>query len=164
MDGVAYQRALGRELQQLRMRRRWTRAQLVQRLPNELSAQALASYETGTRSCTVVRFVQLCTALEASPHDLLERVHDQVSHEEYPASLKVDLVELADDERPELAPARRWAATEVARHAPGTRDLDLAALESLAALCGLSTVELVRMLRSGPNADEPTADEPENHG
>ncbi|MBM7772312.1 DNA-binding Xre family transcriptional regulator [Actinokineospora baliensis] len=154
MDGVAYQRALGRELQQLRMRRRWTRAQLVQRLPNELSAQALASYETGTRSCTVVRFVQLCTALEASPHDLLERVHDQVSHEEYPASLKVDLTELATDPRPELAPARRWAATEVARHAASTRDLDIGALESLAALCGLSTVELVRMLRSGGKVEQ----------
>ncbi|WP_245572548.1 helix-turn-helix domain-containing protein [Actinokineospora enzanensis] len=146
---MAYQRALGRELQQLRMRRRWTRAQLVQRLPNELSAQALASYETGTRSCTVVRFVQLCTALEASPHDLLERVHDQVSHEEYPASLKVDLTTLAEDDRPELVPAQRWAATEVARHAAASRDLDLAALESLAALCGLNTVDLVRMLRAG---------------
>lgn len=149
MDCVAYQRALGRELQQLRVRRRWTRAQLVQRLPMELSAQALASYETGTRSCTVVRFVELCTALEASPHDLLERVHDQVNHDDHPASLKVDLTRLALDERAPLNPARRWAAAEVARHAPGTRDLDLAALESLAALCGLATVELVRMLREG---------------
>ncbi len=151
MDGVAYQRALGRELQQLRVRRRWTRAQLVERLPMELSAQALASYETGTRSCTVVRFVELCTALEASPHDLLERVHSQVSQDDFPASLKVDVYKLALDERAGLEPARRWAATEVARHAASTRDLDLGALESLAALCGLPTVELIRMLRDEPD-------------
>ncbi|WP_424184629.1 helix-turn-helix domain-containing protein [Actinokineospora sp. G85] len=130
------------------MRRRWTRAQLVQRLPVELSAQALASYETGTRSCTVVRFVELCTALETSPHDLLERVHDQVSHDDHPASLKVDLTHLALDDRDALSPARRWAATEVARHAATSRDLDLAALESLASLCDVPTVELVRMLRT----------------
>ncbi|WP_156753270.1 helix-turn-helix domain-containing protein [Actinokineospora pegani] len=148
MDGVAYQRALGKELQQLRMRRRWTRAQLVQRLPVELSAQALASYETGTRSCTVVRFVELCTALETSPHDLLERVHDQVNHDDHPASLKIDLTHLALDDRDALSPARRWAATEVARHAATSRDLDLAALESLASLCHVPTVELVRMLRA----------------
>ncbi|SDD71592.1 helix-turn-helix domain-containing protein [Actinokineospora iranica] len=147
MDGAAYQRALGRELQQLRVRRRWTRAQLVERLPHELSAQALASYETGTRSCTVVRFVELCTALETSPHDLLERVHHQVNNHEYPASLKVDLNQLAADERPELAPAHRWAAAEVGRHAGATRDLDLSALESLASLCGQPTVELIRLLR-----------------
>ncbi|WP_084794808.1 helix-turn-helix domain-containing protein [Actinokineospora bangkokensis] len=147
MDGVAYQRALGRELQQMRMRRRWTRAQLVRRLPVELSAQALASYETGTRSCTVVRFVELCMALETSPHDLLERVHDQVSRDDHPASLKVDLTRLALDDRQPLAPARRWAAAEVGRQAGGSRDLDLSALESLAALCGLPVVELVRMLR-----------------
>ncbi|HVK24480.1 MAG TPA: helix-turn-helix transcriptional regulator [Actinokineospora sp.] len=147
MDGAAYQRALGRELQRLRVRRKWTRAQLVQRLPGALSAQALASYETGTRSCTVVRFVELCTALEASPHDLLERVHDQVAQTQYPASLRVDLILLADADRPQLAPARGWAHAEVARHATAARELDLAALESLAALCGLPTVELIRMLR-----------------
>lgn len=147
MDGAAYQRALGRELQRLRLRRKWTRAQLVKQLPSELSAQALASYETGTRSCTVVRFIELCGALDASPHDLLERVHDQVVHSEFPATLRIDLERLAEDHRPELAPARGWAHAEVARHAAQTRELDLAALESLASLCGLPTVELIRMLR-----------------
>lgn len=120
---------------------------MVKRLSHGLSAQALASYETGTRSCTVVRFVELCAALEASPHDLLERVHGQFSDSEYPATLQIDLQRLAEDVRPELAPATRWAATEVARHAAPTRELDLAALESLAALCGLQVVELIRMLR-----------------
>ncbi|MGQ0840592.1 helix-turn-helix domain-containing protein [Actinokineospora sp.] len=149
MDGSAYQRALGRELLQLRVRRKWTRAQLVQRLPGELSAQALASYETGTRSCTVVRFVELCAALDASPHALLERVHGQVSNEDYPAYLRIDLVRLAAHDHHKLAPARRWAAAEVARHAAPTRDLDLGALEALAALCGLPAIELIRVLRAG---------------
>ncbi|MGW5053383.1 helix-turn-helix domain-containing protein [Actinokineospora sp. NPDC004072] len=148
MDGAAYQRALGRELRRLRLRRKWTRAQLVQRLPGELSAQALASYETGTRSCTVVRFVELCGALDASPHDLLERVHRRILNEEFPAALRVDLHKLAADERPELVPARRWAAAEVSRHATAVRELDYPALESLASLCGLPVVELIRMLRS----------------
>ncbi|GGS43507.1 MULTISPECIES: helix-turn-helix domain-containing protein [Actinokineospora] len=150
MDGAAYQRALGRELRRLRLRRKWTRAQLVQRLPGELSAQALASYETGTRSCTVVRFVELCGALDASPHDLLERVHRRLMNEEFPATLRVDLHRLAADDRPELVPARRWAAAEVGRHATAVRELDYAALESLSALCGLPVLELIRMLRSEP--------------
>ncbi|GAA4296299.1 hypothetical protein GCM10023148_57180 [Actinokineospora soli] len=150
MDGAAYQRALGLELRRLRLRRKWTRAQLVQRLPGELSAQALASYETGTRSCTVVRFVELCGALDASPHDLLERVHQLIAHDEYPAALRVDLHRQAADERPELVPARRWAAAEVARHSNPVRELDYPALESLAALCGLPVLELIRMLRTEP--------------
>lgn len=148
MDGAAYQRALGLELRRLRLRRKWTRAQLVQRLPGELSAQALASYETGTRSCTVVRFVELCGALGASPHDLLERVHQRVAHDEYPAAMRVDLQRLAADERPELFSARRWAAAEVARHSAPYRELDYPALESLASLCGMPVLELVRMLRA----------------
>jgi hypothetical protein len=116
-------------------------------MPSELSAQALASYETGTRSCTVVRFIELCTALEASPHELLERVHGQVAHAEFPATLRVDLVRLAEDHRPQLSPASGWARSEVARHAATAREFDLAALESLAALCGVATVDLIRMLR-----------------
>jgi transcriptional regulator with XRE-family HTH domain len=151
MDGAAYQRALGLELRRLRLRRKWTRAQLVQRLPGELSAQALASYETGTRSCTVVRFVELCGVLDASPHDLLERVHQVVAHEEYPAALRVDLNRLSHDEHRELAPARRWAAGEVARHASPVRELDYPALESLASLCGLAVLDLVRLLRTEPS-------------
>jgi transcriptional regulator with XRE-family HTH domain len=150
MDGAAYQRALGRELRRLRLRRKWTRAQLVQRLPGGLSAQALASYETGTRSCTVVRFVELCGVLDTSPHDLLERVHQRVAHEEYPSALRVDLHRLALDERPELSPARRWAAAEIGRHATPVRELDYPALESLGTVCGLPVLDLIRMLRAGP--------------
>lgn len=148
MDGVAYQLALGRELLALRLERHWTRAQLVQRLPSGLSAQAVASYEAGTRACTVERFVELCEALDMSPHDLLDRVQYRMAHEGVPSSLHIDLRALVDDGRSELLPARRWAETELAHHAEPMRDLELAALESLATLCGVQVVELIRMLRA----------------
>lgn len=148
MDIASYQRALGDELRRIRRQRGWTRKDLQERMPSEISLQTLATYELGTRQCTVIRLVELCIALDYKPQDLLARVQDRVFGQERSGKLKVDLARLVKDERPELQPFRRWARDRLDE--PGTPHelhLDLPALERLAELCGLETVDLVGKLR-----------------
>src|SRR3981081_3049844 len=62
IDAETYQRILGDELRKLRRQRGWTRKELNQHLQSEISLQTLATYELGTRQCSVVRLVGLWPA------------------------------------------------------------------------------------------------------
>src|SRR5256714_9428176 len=75
IDSDLYQRVLGEELRKLRRRRGWTRKELNQHLQSDISLQTLATYELGTRQCSVVRLVELCMAMDERPQDLPGRVH-----------------------------------------------------------------------------------------
>jgi transcriptional regulator with XRE-family HTH domain len=151
VDGTNYQRVLGDELRKVRKARGWTRKDLQSRLGVDISLQTLATYELGTRQCSVVRLVELCAAMEELPHNLLERVHQRVFTEQSVASaVLVDLSNVIKDEQSELLPFRRWALdrfNELPAHASTEIRLGLPALERLAELCGLDTVELIRRLR-----------------
>lgn len=150
IDATVYQRVLGDELRKVRKQRGWTRKELNDRLQTEISLQTLATYELGTRQCTVVRFVELCMALNEQPHVLMSRVHDRVFAGTAVGRVHVDLRRVVRDPRPELSPLRRWAAGRLAAHVgpePPVVPLDLAALETLAELCGVDIVELVGKLR-----------------
>ncbi|WP_026197797.1 helix-turn-helix domain-containing protein [Sciscionella marina] len=155
MDIASYQRALGDELRRIRRQRGWTRKDLQERMPSEVSLQTLATYELGTRQCTVIRLVELCIALEHHPHEVLARVHDRVFGNDRSGKVKIDLGKVAKDDQPELRPFRRWARDRLGE-VGATQEiaLDLPALEQLAALCGLDTVELVSKLR--PFTNRPT--------
>lgn len=151
IDAVQYQRALGEELRRARKRRGWTRKNLQDALGSDISLQTLATYELGTRQCSVVRLAELCLALDERPHELLERVHHRVFTDDTSGRVRVNLANAAADDSPELLPLRRWAAdrlSEAGHGGPREVALDLSALEQLAALCGLETVELLRKLRA----------------
>ncbi len=158
IDGAVYQRVLGDEIRRLRKQRGWTRKELNGRLQSEISLQTLATYELGTRQCSVVRFVEICLALEATPHDLMARVHDRVFADTPVGRVRIDLERAVRDRTPELVPLRRWAAEMLAEHdgKPGAAEvhLDLSALERLAELCGMETVDLISRLQalSAPDA------------
>lgn len=151
LDVTTYQRVLGDELRRLRKQRGWTRKDLKERLQSDISLQTLATYELGTRQCSVVRFVEVCLALDEQPHVLLARVHERMFADAPPGRITVDLRKVVRDGQPELLPFRRWATGRLADKTTVRRSevhLDLAALERMAELCGMDTVDLIMRLRS----------------
>lgn len=147
INNAEYQRVLGEELRKLRKSRGWTRKELNQRLQSEISLQTLATYELGTRQCSVARLVELCLAMDELPQDLLAKVHKRVFTEE-PGQIRLNLQEISKDSRPELGPLRRWAQGRLATSPDPQVQLDVSAVEHMAQLCGLSTPELLAKLRT----------------
>jgi transcriptional regulator with XRE-family HTH domain len=154
IDATGYQRVLGDELRRVRKRRGWTRKELQHHLQSDISLQTLATYELGTRQCSVVRLAELCLAMDVLPHDVLARVHDRVFKGDRPGQIRVDLGRMARDTQPDLRPLQRWASDRLAQHGAVEGQevhLDLAALEQMAELCRLDVVELItRLRRLGP--------------
>jgi len=150
LDTDEYQRILGDELRKVRRGRGWTRKELNRHLVADISLQTLATYELGTRQCSVVRLVELCMAMDEPPADLVARVHRRVFVEQ-PGRLLVNLGEVAVNADPRLWPMRRWAADRLAKAGPAApREiyLDLPALERMAELCELETVDLMGRLHT----------------
>jgi transcriptional regulator with XRE-family HTH domain len=151
LDMATYQRVLGDEIRKLRKHRGWTRKDLNDRLQSDISLQTLATYELGTRQCSVVRLVEICLALDELPQDLLARVHERVFTDTPVGSrIRIDLRKVVRDRQPELLPLRRWAsgrlADESGPHGAEVQ-LDIAALERMAELCGLDTRQLIERLQ-----------------
>jgi transcriptional regulator with XRE-family HTH domain len=158
LDTATYQRVLGDELRRLRKQRGWTRRDLNRRLQSDISLQTLATYELGTRQCSVVRLVEICIALDEVPHDLMARVHQRVFSDSPVGRIRVDLRQVVRDNQPELLPLRRWAKgklSEANGQHPAEVSLDISALERMAELCNLETVELIGRLRIIAGVAEP---------
>lgn len=148
IDGQEYQRVLGEELRKLRRRRGWTRKQLNHNLQSGISLQTLATYELGTRQCSVVRLAEICAAMGEQPHEVLARVDERV-YSRSAGHIQINLLKVIDDAQPELLPLRRWAQDRLAKEngaaQPDVR-LDLPAVERMAELCGVDTIELLSRL------------------
>jgi transcriptional regulator with XRE-family HTH domain len=158
LDTATYQRVLGDELRRLRKQRGWTRRDLNRRLQSDISLQTLATYELGTRQCSVVRLVEICLALGEVPHDLIARVHQRVFSDSPVGRIRLDLRKVVRDTQTELLPLRRWAKGKLAEtngQQPAEVSLDISALERMAELCGLETVELIARLRTVTGPAEP---------
>ncbi|MGH3493457.1 MAG: helix-turn-helix domain-containing protein [Sciscionella sp.] len=156
VDTAAYQQALGQELRMLRRKRGWTRKDLQQRMNCEISLQTLATYELGTRQCTVLRLVELCLAMDEPAHELLERVHRRVFGERSDGRIKIDLLRVIHDDTPQLLPFRRWAKDRLSEGSgPTDISLDKPALDMLATLCDLTTNDLISDLRAIAGAPTP---------
>ncbi|MFC0113697.1 helix-turn-helix transcriptional regulator [Kibdelosporangium aridum] len=161
-DVAVYQRVLGDEIRRLRKKRGLTRKQLNRRLQSDISLQTLATYELGTRQCSMVRFVEICLALDELPHELIARVHERVFTDSPRGRVRIDLRQVVRDDHPELLPLRRWARDRLDHHPAGHTagaaevQLDFAAIEQMAELCGLDTVDLISLLRRiGGTPSEP---------
>ncbi|MFF5988104.1 helix-turn-helix transcriptional regulator [Prauserella flavalba] len=146
IDADAYQRVLGEELRKLRKQRGWTRKELNERLQSEISLQTLATYELGTRQCSVVRLVEICLAMDELPQNLLERVHRRVFGDE-PGQVRLNLAKVVADDQPELLPLRRWARGRLEQASGNDVQLEFSALERMAELCGMETQDLIARLR-----------------
>ncbi|MET0235383.1 MAG: helix-turn-helix transcriptional regulator [Kibdelosporangium sp.] len=141
--------ALGDQLRLARQRCGWSRKELVAHLGVDISIQTVASYELGTRQCSVARLVELCRAMGVHAHDLLARM-PKLEPPSVSDRLVLDLTRAVQDEQPELTPLHRWAQQWLA-HARNNQlhavPLGLAALEPMAELCGMSTDDLIDRLR-----------------
>lgn len=149
IDSDLYQQVLGDELRKLRKKRGWTRKQLNKQLQSDISLQTLATYELGTRQCSVVRLAEICVAMGEQPHEVLARV-DKTLFVGAPGEVHIDLVKVVDSTHPELLPLRRWAAdrlSQASTPAASEVSLNLAAIERMAELCGVQTHELLSHLR-----------------
>ncbi|GAA1203578.1 helix-turn-helix transcriptional regulator [Prauserella alba] len=145
IDADAFQRVLGEELRKLRKQRGWTRKELNERLQSDISLQTLATYELGTRHCSVVRLVELCMALGEPPQDLLARVHRRVFGDD-PGQVRVNLAGVVADDSPGLSPLRRWAEDRLKQSNSPEIQLDRSALERMAELCRMPTTQLLAKL------------------
>ena len=155
---ATYQRVLGDELRRLRKQRGWTRRDLLRRLRSDISLQTLATYELGTRQCSVVRLVEICLALGEVPHELIARVHRRVFSDFPVGRIRIDLHKVVREAQPELLPFRRWAKgrlSEIDGRSPAEVSVDISALERMAELCGLETVALIGHLRAISGVVEP---------
>lgn len=144
-----FSRVLGDELRTLRKRHGWTRRDLLKRLHLDISIQTIATYELGTRQCTVTRLRELSEALEEPMEQLVVRVMQRIGEREI-SVLIIDLQSAAKTTVAGLGPLSAWAKIRLATlpdgHPPAAQ-LDRAALELLAELCGIDTTDLVRRLR-----------------
>lgn len=157
MTGTAYPdrdarflRVLGDELRRARKRRGWRRQDLLARLRSDISLQAVATYELGTRACSVVRLLELTDVLETSMPELLGRVLDRITDRQM-AAVVVDLVAVARCERPNLQPLRRWAQARLDHaeiHEPMLVPLDPSGVAWLAKLCDMDAPELTTVVRA----------------
>lgn len=148
IDVAIYQRVLGDELRKVRKRRGWTRKELNEKLQTEISLQTLATYELGTRQCSVVRLAEICLAMDEPPHEVLARVHARLFGST-PRRVRVDLRSVVADTQPELAPLRRWAQDRLQQPDSSAHEvhLDPSAIERMAELCGIDPVDLLDRLR-----------------
>lgn len=113
-------RALGEELRRARESLSCTRDQLVDRMTSEIQPRTLASYEHGSRQCTVVRLVEICQALRTPAPELLGIALQRAEIDLDNVFLQVDLHALTRDDRDELVQLRAWANKRLANN-PDTR-------------------------------------------
>jgi len=91
--------------------------------------------------------------MDELPQDLLGRVHRRIFSDE-PGKVRLDLAVIVADQEPDLLPLRRWAEDRLRQ--PGTPravQLDQAALERMAELCGIPVADLLARLRKSAPTD-----------
>lgn len=108
-----FAKVLGQELRRAREARGWTRVQLVTQLPSGIGDRTLLSYEHGTRTLSVTRFVEICRALGVAAAEILDSALEK-ARDLRAFSIKVDLRAVLRDDRVELDPVRLWASRRLA--------------------------------------------------
>ncbi|MET8763077.1 helix-turn-helix transcriptional regulator [Lentzea sp. NPDC004782] len=145
---------LGDELRIARKARGWTRDKLRDRLTiasgDDLSLQTLGTYEQGTRSISVKRFVQVTFALDATPQQLFQRALIRTFGDFDDVHVDVNLHALACSGDPRLRRLRTWAEVQHRQsdHNPvALVRLDPPAIQTMADLSGLGPADLIAALK-----------------
>jgi hypothetical protein len=141
-------RAVGEEIRLARETLGANRTELVALIPSGLSAQGLANYEYGIRHCSIVRFVQICEALNTPAMDLLGLALQRAELDLYRNNIQVDLKALANYKHNDLTPLRSWARHRLDQDVDGsgTARLGQTTIAELAILHGMDRVEFIRRL------------------
>lgn len=160
----AISRAVGEELRRSREAKGWTRDQLVKRLPSGIGSRTLLSYEHGTRHLTLLRFVEVCQALEtAAPHVLglaLQRARIYLNR----IALWVDLRLLVADNTTQFRSMILWAHNKLIEHPDGIVEVTPSAVREMATMMSATAGDLaVYLTRFTPHLDQIPKDENRPH-
>lgn len=135
-------RAIGEELRRAREAAGWTRAQFVTRLPSGIGERTVLSYEYGSRSLALVRFLELCNVLGVVASVLLSMALQRAQLFLANLNLYVDLRALLDDESPQFRPMAQWARNRLNRCSDGIAEITPASVSELADFVGCTHKEL----------------------
>lgn len=102
-------KALGNEIRRLRESAKLSREQMIAQMGSDIHPQTLATYEQGTRQCTMQRLVEICRALHASAPDVLWMALRRAEIDLSMIDIQVDLNAVIRDKRGETAALRGWA-------------------------------------------------------
>lgn len=139
-------RAIGEELRRAREANGWSRGYLVTRLPSGVGARTLLSYEHGTRHLTLLRFIELCTALGVAPPILLTQALQRARIHLHNLVLQIDLRQLLNDKDDRYLPMIQWAHNKLIEYPRGVVELLPSSIRELATLLGCPYHELADYL------------------
>jgi transcriptional regulator with XRE-family HTH domain len=142
----AIAKAVGEELRRRREALGLSRDKLVGLLPFEFGARSLLSYEHGTRKMSVVRLVELCHPLHASPPDVLGASLQRAGICLQNLTLQVDLHELLQYRNLGFEQLLVWADNKLAEASEGIVPVTSSARQEMAALMSCDENGLTRHL------------------
>ncbi|GAB1512546.1 helix-turn-helix domain-containing protein [Actinophytocola sp. KF-1] len=132
----AISRAVGEELRQARESAGWSRNSFVTRLPSGIGARTLLSYEHGTRHLTLLRFIELCAAMDAAAPTLLNQALQRAQIHLRNLVLQIDLRHLLNDRNPRFLPLFQWAHNKLIDYPDGIVELPPSSVRELATFMG----------------------------
>jgi transcriptional regulator with XRE-family HTH domain len=142
----AISRAVGEELRRAREENGWSRGQLVARLPSGIGDRTLLSYEHGTRHLTLLRFVELCAALDVAAPTLLNQGLQRARIQLQNVVLQIDLRDLLSDRNERFRPLIPWARNKLLEYPDGVVALPPTSVRELATFIGRPYHELAGYL------------------
>jgi transcriptional regulator with XRE-family HTH domain len=140
--------ALGQEIRAAREDRGLSRAELVERLHASIQSQTLATYEQGTRQCTVLRFVEICQAIGVSAPDVLTSALNKARVDLRTLTLRVDVSALAStDDEGTISQLRQWAQNLLRWYpASPVAELTPAEIAQMAIVCDVAHEDMTTLL------------------
>lgn len=142
----AISRAIGEELRRAREANGWSRGQLVSRLPSGIGDRTLLSYEHGTRHLTLLRFIELCGALQVAAPTLLNQALQRARIHLQNLVLQVDLRHLLNDKNERFLSLTQWAHNKLSANPGGIVELSPSSVREMAAFMGCPPHELANYL------------------
>lgn len=139
-------RAVGEELRRTREAQGWSRKYLVTRLPSGIGERTLLSYEHGTRHLTLLRFIELCAAMDAAAPTVLNQALQRARIHLQNLSLQIDLRHLLNDRNDKFLPLMKWAHNKLIDNPDGIVELPQSSVRELATFMGCSHHELTNYL------------------
>lgn len=157
----AISRAIGEELRRAREANGWSRGYLVARLPSGIGDRTLLSYEHGTRHLTVLRYIELCTALGVAAPALLNQALQRARIHLQNLVLQIDLHQLLNDKDDNFLPMVQWAHNKLIEYPGGVVELPPSSVRELATFQGIPYHELASYLAGFiPEPPDDTDDQP----
>lgn len=117
--------------------------------------RTLLSYEHGTRHLTVLRFVEVCHALEVAPPHVLSLALQRARIRLEQLALWVDLRALVTDNTTQFRSMIMWAHNKMIEYPGGVVEVEPAAVRELATMISTTHQELATYLtRFTPDLDQ----------